>query len=66
MYSNDFESAFSKFLETREYDEAENILFSAMRRAFIAGWLAAGGTPPAQERIFQLVTPGPRELPLKG
>lgn len=37
MYSNDFESAFSHFLETREYDEAENILFSAMRRAFIAG-----------------------------
>ena len=46
MFSNDFEDAFAQFLETREYDEAENILFSAMRRAFIAGWLAAGGEPP--------------------
>ena len=54
MYSNDFESAFSHFLETREYDEAENILFSAMRQAFIAGSLAAGGEPPNKGRIFQL------------
>lgn len=57
MYSNDFEDAFSKFLETREYDEAENILFSAMRRAFTADWLAAGGEPPNEGRIFQLLPP---------
>lgn len=57
MYSNDFESAFSQFLETREYDEAENILFSAMRQAFIAGWLAAGGEPPVPAKIFQLLRP---------
>lgn len=54
MFSNSFEESFSKFLETREYDEAENTLFSMMRQAFIAGWLAAGGDPPSETRIFQL------------
>ena len=58
MFSNSFEESFSQFLETREYDEAENILFSAMRRAFIAGWLAAGGAPPNEGRIFQLFPSG--------
>ena len=38
MFSNDFEDAFSQFLETAEYDEAENYLFSMARRAFAAGW----------------------------
>ncbi len=61
MYNNDFESAFSGFLETREYDEAENILFTAMRKAFTAGWLAAGGAPPSSAKIFRLVPPGPGE-----
>lgn len=37
MFSNDFELAFSQFLETHAYDEAEDLLFSTMRRAFIAG-----------------------------
>ena len=60
MFSNSFEESFSKFLETREYDEAENILFSAMRRAFMAGWLAAGGTPLQEQRLFQLIIPPPK------
>lgn len=55
MFTNNFESAFSKFLETREYDEAENYLFSVMRQAFAAGWQAAGGEPPGKARIFQLL-----------
>lgn len=59
MYSNDFESAFSQFLERREYDEAENYLFSMMRQAFAAGWLAAGGDPPSPCRIFRLVKDRP-------
>lgn len=57
MYSNEFEESFSKFLETREVDEAENCLFTMMRKAFIAGWLAAGGDPPSEGRIFQLFPP---------
>ena len=55
MYSNEFEAAFSNFLERREYDEAEHYLFSMIRTAFTAGWLAAGGNPPTEERLFQLL-----------
>lgn len=58
MYTNDFESAFSGFLESRKYDEAENVLFAAMRKAFTAGWPAAGGDLPVRGKIFQLVPPG--------
>ena len=57
MYSNDFEAAFSAFLERREYDEAENYLFSMVRTAFTAGWLAAGGAPLQAERLFTLLPP---------
>ena len=57
MFSNNFEEAFEKFLETREYDEAENYLFCLMRKNFIAGWLAAGGEPPSAAKIFQLIPP---------
>ncbi len=52
MMSNDFEAAFSNFLERREYDEAESALFSIIRAAFLAGWRAAGGEPPTPPRII--------------
>ena len=55
MYSNDFEAAFSSFLERHEYDEAEQYLFSMVRTSFAAGWLAAGGAPLQEEKIFQLL-----------
>ena len=45
MFGNEFEKAFSDFMERREYDQAENALFSMVRIAFVAGWLAAGGEP---------------------
>ena len=38
MKSDAFERAFSQFLERKEYDEAENALFSITRAAFLAGW----------------------------
>ena len=48
----DFEGAFSGFLDGQGYDEAEEELqsavreqlYSAMRAAFAAGWTAARGT----------------------
>ena len=43
MHSNEYEEAFGRFLERAEYDEAEGALFSLVRAAFQAGWLAAGG-----------------------
>ena len=57
MYSNEFEAAFEAFLERHEYDEAENYLFSMVRTAFSAGWVAAGSEPPSKARIFQLIPP---------
>ena len=55
MMSNDFEAAFSNFLERREYDEAESALFSIIRAAFLAGWRAAGGEPPTPQKLFDLI-----------
>ena len=61
MYSNEFEAAFSAFLDRHEYDEAENYLFSMVRLAFAAGWVSAGGNPPQSERIFELLPPCGKE-----
>ena len=57
MHSNEFEHAFSEFLDRHEYDEAESALFAMVRIAFAAGWKAAGGEPPRSERIFELILP---------
>ena len=46
MQSDTFEKAFSNYLEHKDYDEAEDALFSIIRAAFLAGWHAAGGKPP--------------------
>lgn len=56
MMSNAFESAFDAFLGQREYDEAQQAQFALVRAAFLAGWLAAGGQPPTDRRIFQLLS----------
>ena len=58
MMSNDFEEAFSNFLERKEYDEAENALFAMVRIAFLAGWKAAGGEPPSPQKLFELIRCG--------
>ena len=58
MNTNDFEGAFSEFLERREYDEAENYLFSMVRIAFAAGWKAAGGSPTQTCPVSKLPVPG--------
>ena len=55
MQTNDFEQAFSDFLDRREYDQAENALFAMVRIAFLAGWKAAGGDPPQPQKIFQII-----------
>ena len=52
---DDFEKAFDDFLDRREYDQAENALFSMVRIAFLAGWRAAGGNPPPPQKVFQLM-----------
>lgn len=56
MYTNEFEETFSAFLDSDEYDEAENCLFTLVRVAFSAGWKAAGGASPVPERLFELLS----------
>lgn len=36
-----YEKAFSDYLDSEEYDRAEEILFSVIRQAFFAGWTAS-------------------------
>lgn len=55
MMSNEFEAQFSVFLEHSSYDSAEQALFAVVRAVFLAGWLAAGGTPPQDVRMFQVL-----------
>lgn len=50
------EKAFEAFLESVDYDRAEDALFSIVRRAFLAGWAAgrgkneqAGTMPPSND-----------------
>ena len=55
MRKKDFEEAFGDFLDRREYDQAENALFSMVRIAFTAGWRAAGGHPPKPQKVLRLM-----------
>ena len=55
MQNNDFEKAFGDFLDRREYDQAENALFSMVRISFLANWKAAGGEAPPPQKVFCLL-----------
>ena len=46
MYTDQFEIEFSNFLDSKEYDHAQDYIFSVARAAFAAGWKAAGGEVP--------------------
>lgn len=51
----DVDEALSAYLETYEADEIFNNYFSAIRKAFIAGYKAAGGEIPKEQPIVRLV-----------
>lgn len=55
MKSNEYEAAFSAFLERQEYDKTAQAVYDLTSAAFLAGWKAAGGDLPQEERIFQLL-----------
>lgn len=61
MESNNFEKAFSDFIDRREYDAAENALFDMVRISFKAGWEAAGGDPPPSQPVFRLLPKEPKK-----
>ena len=51
----DFEQALDAYLERREYDLAAETLYSLVRSAFTAGWMAAGGRAPAPRPVIRLL-----------
>lgn len=61
----DIETAFSDFLDRREYDQAANALFSMVRISFLAGWLAAKGQPPEPQKIVELRREIPEAIKLR-
>ena len=61
MESNDFEKAFSDFIDRREYDEAQSALHEMVRTSFVAGWQAAGGNPPTPHPIFRIIPKPPKD-----
>jgi len=51
----DFEKSFGDFIDQKEYDQAEDALFTIVRASYRAGWLAAGGSKPKPQKDFNLV-----------
>ena len=50
----DFETSFSDFIDSMEYDRAEGAIFYLVRMVFKAGWLAAGGEPVKPSNVTPL------------
>ena len=55
MQSDEFEKAFGDFLERYEYDDMQNTIFTMTRKAFEAGWQAAGGESLPPQEIYKLI-----------
>ena len=51
----DVDKALSNYLETYEADEIFNNFSSAIRKAFFAGYKAAGGELPKMQPVFKIV-----------
>ena len=54
-YSKAYIQLSKAYIGNEEYDEAEDALFSLVRAAFQAGWLAAGGEESAAVRMFEVL-----------
>ena len=61
MNQTQFDRAWAEFLQKPEYDAAKEAVFAVTRAAFLAGWLAAGGDAPQEERLFQVLPGGAPE-----
>ena len=58
MMSNEFEKALDVFLEGTDAEEASQALYAVIRAAFLAGWRSAGGDPPQEQKLFELIQGG--------
>ena len=54
-YSKAYIQLSKAYIGNEEYDEAEDALFSLVRAAFQAGWLAAGGEESTAVRMFEVL-----------
>ena len=61
MNQAQFDCAWAEFLQKPEYGAAKAAMFAVTRAAFLAGWLAAGGDAPQEERLFQVLPGGAPE-----
>lgn len=62
MQTDEFEQAFSCFLESADYDDAADALFTSIRTAFLAGWKAARGeAPELQDKVIYLLHKPPTD-----
>ena len=58
MMSNEFEQALDDFLAGTQADAAHQALYDIIRAAFLAGWRSAGGDPPQEQKLFELILGG--------
>ena len=61
MMSNEFEQALDDFLAGTQADASHQALYDIIRAAFLAGWRSAGGDPPQEQKLFELI-PGGKPL----
>ena len=61
MMSNEFEEALDNFLEGDDAEDAHQALYDVIRAAFLAGRRSAGGDPPQEQKLFELI-PGGKPL----
>ncbi|MGI5848494.1 MAG: hypothetical protein ACOX8Q_00250 [Christensenellales bacterium] len=54
MGKQDFEKAFSDFIDGNEYDEAQSSMFKMVRISCQAGWESAGGNRPSPQPVTHL------------
>lgn len=53
--NRDFEKAFSEFLDKSEIDEAKDVFFGVMRKAFASGWNNSGKNLSAK-KVFDITS----------
>ena len=58
MMSNEFEEALDNFLEGDDAEDAHQALYDIIRAAFLAGGRSAGGDPPQEQKLFELIQGG--------
>lgn len=68
MMSNRFEESLDRFMDCMDRKDSEGVyqaLFEIIRISFSLGWRSAGGEPPQEEHVFQLLAGGQIEQPEK-